>query len=643
MNCKLTSGRLDPLKGLGLELTSSVSLIKSMFRYRHFSESGPTDNWLVWNSDVDAVLSPLANDSLGRVYFTSEDFEPRMTTYESAIAGAKYPAAWFALGVFAPTVAPTVTAVGGSGSAEARAYVYTYVTRFGEESAPSPVSGVINGFTNSTWTVSAMQVAPPNSGTVTDAQANNPLPGRVKVTLNSVFGLEAQSVIRFSGVTGMEDLNGTHRILSVDTANNQVVIALVTSQTYVSGGSWFKDAPHNTTGMVKRIYRTAGVVADLLFVEEVAVNTTSYVDAKTAAQLGETLPSLATLMPPKNLTSLITLPNGCLVGLSGNQLCFSEPYKPHVFPDASRYSFSGNGVALCPTGNSVIVLTESLPILFTGSDPAGMSPSVMETYAPCVSKRGVAILGGGCLYPSYDGLWLATPAQITNLTKNLYRIDEWALLNPSSFAASFRDGQYYASFQDVNERRIFIIDANEPDGSIEVDESADELYFNEYDGRLYISKGNKIYAWDASEGFSYESDWLSADVQLGKPTNFSVAQVHAQFAKQIPLDTDQVAANQLLMLDTELVRGSFADDELLVHEVCGSFIVPVVQNQSKRVQFTLYNNNVPVFTREVFSTNPFRLPSGYRGEVCAIGLSASVPTYSVTIAESLEELGVASV
>jgi hypothetical protein len=638
VNCKLTSGRIDPLLGLGLELTTSVAVIKSMFRYRYFKDGIPVDNWFVWGSDVDAVLSPLSNDEVGRVYFTSEDFEPRMTTYLDSVPGfGDYPSTWFALGVYAPTVAPTVTEDGGSGTQEARGYVYTFVSRFGEESGPSPISTIVNGYINSTWTVSGMQVAPANSGAITAAQANFPLVGQVRITLNSVFGLEQFDTITISGVDGMTDINGSHRILSVDSENNRVVIAKLTSQTYTSGGTWTKNAPHNTAGMTKRIYRTAGPVTDLLFVAEIPVATTSYVDAKPAIDLGESIPSIGTLTPPKNLTCLISLPNGSLAGIAGNELCFSDPYKPHSWPDANRYSFSGRGVALSPAGNSVVVLTDSSPILFTGSDPSGMSPSTMETYAPCVSKRGVAFVGGGCLYPSYDGLWLAMPGRVSCVTRNLYRIEEWSKLSPSTFIASFRDGQYYAQYETITNREILVLDINEPDGVVIVGEGADGMYFNEYDGRLYLSQKNRIMAWDANEGFRYESEWLSPESQLGAPTNFSVAQIHAKFAEEVPIDFAQIAVNEALIQSGNF-GGSINDDEMLVNQVNGSGVVSVIPDQSKRVQFTLYADGKPVFTREVTSSRPFRLPSGFRTEAVSIGLNAFVPTYSVTIAESTAEL-----
>lgn len=57
-----------------------------------------------------------------------------------------------ALGVPAPSVAPSLSIAGGSGTAETRAYLYTWVTEYGEEGPPSdPVT--TSGFPNATWTV----------------------------------------------------------------------------------------------------------------------------------------------------------------------------------------------------------------------------------------------------------------------------------------------------------------------------------------------------------------------------------------------------------------------------------------------------------------------------------------------------------
>lgn len=637
LNCKISSGALEPLAGLEQVLSSS-KLLRTVFRYRVFRNDAYESNWLVWDTDVDVVPSLNANDELGRFYFTGEDIEPRMSTYALAINSVPYPTAWYQLGVFAPTAAPTVTiTVVGSGASATRSYVYTFVTQIGEESPPSPPSAVVTSFANSTWRVAGMQTAPANSGTVTGiTDLNN---GRVRVTLNSVFGLEQYDTITLASVGGMTDANGSFRILTVNTASNYVEIALETAQTYTSGGTWTKNAPHNTTGMVKRIYRTTSTSGVFLFVAEIPVATTTYDDTIADTALGEVLPTANHTTPPKNLMSLGTLPNGCLFGLAGNELCLSEPYQPYSWPIANRYSFSGRGVAAVPAGNSIIVLTDTYPILYTGSDPAAMSGSTMETYAPCVTKRGIANIGGAVLYPSFDGLWLASPSRVECVTRGLYREEEWTLLNPETFDATFHDGQYYAAYTGVAGQNILLFNMVDPDSIAEVNDWVDNLYRNELDGRLYVSKGTKLYLWDEDAGRTYEADWVSADIQLARPTNFSVAQIHADFGAIVPVDTSQITANEaLIALGPDAVGGHLNGNELLALEVNGSGIVPVDLDTVKRVQFTLYADKVPVFTKNVVSDRPFRLPGGFRSELVNVGINTSVTTYSMTIAETTQEL-----
>lgn len=636
LNCKITSGRLDPLAGLGQVLSVGIT-IRTARRYRAFRNEQLESNWLLWDSDVDFVPSLLANDELGRFYFAGAGLEPRMSTYDLAITSVPYPTAWYVLGVTPPTAAATVTVAGGTSPVEARAYAYTFVTQFGEESPPSPPSTVVSGNANGTWTVASMQVAPTNSGTISDAEVI--AGGRVRVTMDTTFGIEQYDTLAITGVVGMTDLNTTVRVLAADPAGPFIEVALQTAQTYTSGGAWARKAPHNTTDMVKRIYRTVGTGGDFLFVAEIPVATTSYADTVTAASLGEVLPTADSATPPKNMTALTSMPNGCLVGIAGNELCFSDPYLPYSWPTRNRYAFVGRGVNVVPSVNAAILLTDSFPIVFTGGDPEAMSASTSETYAPCVSKRGVTDVGGGALYPSFDGLWLISPAQVQCVTRKLYTEDEWSQLNPASFDAAFQDNQYFGAFVGQDRSRIFVLDMGDPDSSVEVDEVVTELFRSEEDGKLYAAKGTKLYQWDVDVGRTYESEWFSGTMQLPKPVNMGAAQVHAEFGDIVPPDTTQIAANEVIIAaGPDAVAGHLAGHEFLDYEVCGSALIPAVVGTNKRVQFTLYADDVPIFTKNVISNKAFRLPAGYTSETFNVGMHASIRTYSVSIAETMDEL-----
>lgn len=636
LNCKITAGGIEPLAGLE-QVYSSSQNIETVFRYRAFVDGAFANNWLTWPEDVNVIPSPNANDQYGRFYFTSDMYEPRMSLYNLAINTVPYPTAWYSLGIAAPTVAPTVSHTGGSGATETRSYVYTYVTAFGEESPPSPPSSLYTTYVNATWNLTGLQTAPPNSGTVSAATTISPTV--VRVTLNSVFGIAQYDTITFAGVAGMTSLNGSFRVQTVDAVNNRITVSLTTTQTYTSGGTWTRNAPYNTTGMVKRIYRTVGTGGVFLYVGEVSVATTTFSDTVTAANLGEELPTADSSPPPKNLTSLISLPNGCLAGIAGNELCFSDPYMPYSWPLRNRYAFSGVGVAAIAASNSVIVLTDTFPILYTGSDPEAMSGSTVETYAPCVSKRGVVDVGGGALYPSFDGLWLVSTQQVECVTRKLYREEEWTLLNPETFDAAFHDGQYYAAYVGQDDSRVLVIDITNPDSVTKVDEVADALYRNELDGKLYVAQGTKLYAWDVDTGRYYESEWQSVSMQFPAPLKLSCAQVHADFDAIVPVDTSQITANEaLIALGADAVAGHLNGAEILSFEINGSYIVPVELDVQRRVQFTLYSSDVPVYTKNVTSSKFFRLPAAKSSELYSIGINTSVKVYDVTVAESVEEL-----
>lgn len=642
-NCKITSGRLDPLKGLGLVHTSVAAAITTMYRYRF----GDVYNWLVWATDVvDVAKSPVAQDTLGRFYFTG-DGEPRMSTYADAITGSLYPAAWYVLGVTPPVTAMTINVVGGAAANEARAYVYTFRTRYGEESGPSPAT-VHTGKPDGSWNITGMDAAPPNSGTISAAVANTPIIGQVEVTLNTVFGLAADEEVTFAGVAGMTDLNGTFNLVSVNSATNKVVVSLTTAQTYsAAADTWARVAPHNTTGMTKCIYRTIGTNTDYRKVAEIAVANTSYNDTVPAATvaLNAGIATLDTLPPLKTMHSLVLLANGVMAGLSGNQLCLSEQGKPYSWPVSNRYSFPGAGVSLTAAGNAVIILTDGYPQMAVATVPEAATISKIpgDTLAPCVAKRGVVDIGSGALFPSHDGLYVATTSGVRNITEALFTFDEWKLLLPATFKAGFKNGAYYTVHDTADEPAIFMVQTKEADSVLRSNIQVDTMYANPWDGHLYVGKGNTISQWDSNDAARYTASWTSKEYQLAKPVNLSAAQVHARWEDVKQIDTSIEDANTALLLNVNNVNGEIACFEVGVYEIAGSALLLVPLQTASSVQFTLIRDGTPVFTKQVTSSKPFKLLSGKKSEVYAMQISSTIPVYSLNAAEGMKELKQASV
>lgn len=104
--------------------------------------------WMEFVSiDTDVIRSPIVDDQYDRYYWASPLTVPQVNSLARIKAGQPS----YNLGIIAPYAGPIISSIiGGSGITETRAYLTTWVTAFGEESAPSiPVLGT--GRNDATW------------------------------------------------------------------------------------------------------------------------------------------------------------------------------------------------------------------------------------------------------------------------------------------------------------------------------------------------------------------------------------------------------------------------------------------------------------------------------------------------------------
>ncbi len=105
--------------------------------------------WLSWNKEVHISQGFESDDTTERTYYTG-DGAPKVTDTTLALASTPYPMSARDLGVPAPAAkligsVSAISATAGSADAlmETVFYVYTYVSNWGSEGAPSPVSAQI--------------------------------------------------------------------------------------------------------------------------------------------------------------------------------------------------------------------------------------------------------------------------------------------------------------------------------------------------------------------------------------------------------------------------------------------------------------------------------------------------------------------
>jgi hypothetical protein len=191
-NCKLLSGELRGLHEtqvlVDLNPSFPSSVVQRAFRLPLNVGAplpiGVSDTWLGFkDANVDFVRTPVQADSFERYYWTGDSFNlggaPQYNTRARINAGNTGGNAPFILGLPSPANAVTFGTI-PSGTDSVRVYVYTFITAYGEESAPSPPSAATSG-TAGTW-----NVVLPDTLAV-GALSNAPYVGNINVTTKRLY------------------------------------------------------------------------------------------------------------------------------------------------------------------------------------------------------------------------------------------------------------------------------------------------------------------------------------------------------------------------------------------------------------------------------------------------------------------------
>jgi len=628
-NCRLLSGSLRAFSDK-LPISSNTlrsGTVRSIFRLI----DGYSDYWISWNEDVDCVRSQVVGDVHNRIYWTGDN-EPRTTSFAKAVnGGGVMPDSCFVLGVVAPLVAPTVTPTGGVGAALVRGYVETFVTQYGEEGAPSPVQLVTGKADTTTWALSALNAAPINTAAISGAVHSV---GIVTITTASTKYLRAGEEVVHDSIVGMTDLNGSFVITEIiDTSHYKV--ALTTAQTYTSGGTWTRIAPHNTDSMTRRIYRTLS--GKYYFVAELPIATTTYNDVLTDAELQEELPSLGWALPPATMKGIIALPNGVNAAIDGYDICFSEPWYPHAWPIKYRQPCGFEPVGIASFGTSIVVGTKGIPHIITGSHPDSMSIEKGRSTSPCLSKRSVIGVGDGVIYSSPDGLVFENGSS-DMATAALFSRDEWAKLNPSTVQCAFHNGMLFG-WHDVNASLHTGFVFNLSSGSFSsISIPATAAFVDAETNNLYVVTNGSLCQWDAHSYNDLTYDWKSKVFSLSRPVNFSYARVDADYNKASQVN-EAVAADtayNVAVLATGITDGEFDAAMLDEYMLDGSLLRggSTTEYAGKTLRITIIADGVERYTETLLNNKSFSLPSGYKASLWEFRISGNLPCYGVYVADS---------
>lgn len=302
----------------------------------------------------------------------------------------------------------------------------------------------------------------------------------------------------------------------------------------------------------KRIYRSAQGTASsaFLFVAEVPLAASSFTDTLDGDDLNEVLPSLTWSQPPSTLKGLVGMPNGVMAGFSGNDVYFSEPFRPFAWPVQYVQTVGYPIVGLGVIDTTLIVLTQGRPYFIQGSHPESSTMVEADINQACLSKRSIVSMGNAVFYASPDGLVGLSPGGSAVVTESLFDKFTWQATGPADLLGSMYENKYVGFYNVSSGIGGFIYDMKAKTWNFHTI-YATGAYNDLKNDALYIIENNELSKWDSGTDLTYT--WKSKKFTFPEPKSFACYRVQAE---AYPVTT------KIYKDGVEIVSLSVTDDKL---------------------------------------------------------------------------------
>ena len=527
-----------------------------------YTDEGLT--FFTWPGDVDAVRSPLASDQFHRMYFTGPTGFRVASRLDTKPEGGEPPRSYL-VGVPRPTAAPILTALppptvdngnavitfrfhyehGGIKYQEGAlvpqqldAVSYRFTPPEKDEETPKGAFPVVR--MTALWRSDDSQALDLYSG---NSSFTGAVSGLYSLDMSKDAGEDVKTYTLTLSTSVKESDKETRAY--VYTYVNQYgeegppsAPALVTTSPAISVSvNCTKDpAPDFCPIKEIRIYRTptGSAIAEYFFVGTLKVGgddgTFIFTDNIRGEMLNEPLSSLESYPPKSGLVGLMTLPNGILCAWRGNELHFSEAYKPWAWPPKYVKTLPTVVVGGIVHGSGAVITTKSHPYLVSGVSPDSMTTSKINVDQAGVSKWSIAVVDGVVMYASNDGLVVLTggAASLAQgqvfFTREVWRDRYGAGLATMRFAVW--DGRLVV-FCSEGRFTPFMIRFDEADGTMTElpDFSARAVFVNLLSDQFYYVNDKTIYQFNG--GTSAQAVWQSGEYVFPRPLNMGAAQTVA--------------------------------------------------------------------------------------------------------------------
>ena len=578
-NIRYDSGSIVPLNDfIDIETVSSLDTVSSVFKYKL---TATTNKWLYFNSDVSLARDPIYSNADNRVIITGLDaprvFDSTIVASNSVITADNT----YLLGLPVPTEPVMAVYSTGTGYFESRSYTIQY---------------------DRLWTDTKLdQGAYSNPAETSDNYTY------IDMTTNGV-----------ATISGIPDAPAGYGITHI-TVNRS--------------GTTLQDSFFHFVDTFSIASAKLGLVAAVTWD---AVNKTfTYTDSITTESLGQVAINQDYEAPETTMGGVIAISNGLLAGFYDNYVCFCEPFQSHAWPAQFRVAIDRPIVGLGYFGDIVVVCTEAEPYIIQVSDPASAVAFPIKEFAPCLSASGIVSYRDAVVYPSTAGIMRVDRTGVANLTQNLADIRDMKVFNLTDVKAAGLGIYYYVLYTtDSGQRRLLMFNMQDPDMGFSLCDSNIVCMYSDFESALLYA----VHVSNLGEQRLGMMDSIDSDIALA--FNWK-SKIFLMPDNSINLSAARIHFNASNFNESTTY---LTDDELSFAINSKAFNVGPINGYgpsnaaSNYLTFTLWADGEVVFTKKVYSTKPFRLPSGYVGKDIEISLSGSVPVYKIDLATSMQEL-----
>lgn len=257
------------------------------------------------------------------------------------------------------------------------------------------------------------------------------------------------------------------------------------------------------------------------------IATATYLDAYANAELQEVNQTYSWDPPPANLAGVVAGANGGGAGFFNNVFCPWVNFHPYAFRVADRKMTEHPIVGIGVIGDIYVVVTRGFPYYIIGSDTSSMVSSKKANGQACVSQRGIVSMLGAVVYPSPDGLCVATPDGIKVVTGpkeeggfGLFTKDDWTALRPSTIIAAECEGSYVFQYDTGTVVGMYSLDFRT--GKLVKLTNTVSAFFRDLitDTLYYHTTGTAIWSMMTAATFR-TARWDSKEIMLGSFDNQS--------------------------------------------------------------------------------------------------------------------------